>query len=229
MINESSTYFKGFSIDTIDFLKNLNKNNNKIWFDKNKDCYKKFLLEPMKYLAIDMSDFILSIDPLIDTTPSPGKSISRINRDTRFSKDKSPYKDTMWITFKRPSKEWSSNPSFFFEISPTSYRYGMGFFSATPRTMELFRERIDRSPKEFEKAISFYAKQHNFVLEGDKYKRTLAEDMPEFILDWYQRKNLYLVCNKNIDNALYSNQLITELKSNFNLISDFYHYLYKIR
>jgi uncharacterized protein (TIGR02453 family) len=229
MLDESCKYFKGFSNDTIDFLRNLKQNNNKIWFEKNKDSYKKFLLAPMENLVMDMNDYILSIDPSIEVTPSAGKTISRIYRDTRFSKDKSPYKDTMWITFKRPSKDWSSNPAFFFEISPDSYRYGMGLFSATPHTMEVFRESIDSSLEKFKKAIAFYHKQHVFVIEGDKYKRILDKNKPEDILDWYQRKNLYLVCNKHIDDTLFSNQLVDELKSNFSLVSDFYHYLYKIK
>lgn len=228
MINEEYM-FKGFSTETVSFLKNLNENNNKIWFEKNKENYKKLLLKPMESLVMDMSNYMLNIDSLIDTTPSVSKTISRIYRDTRFSKDKSPYKDTMWITFKRPSMEWTSNPAFFFEISHNSYRYGMGFFSATPNTMEIFRENIDTSPKEFKKAISFYSKQNVFVIEGDKYKRILDKNKPEEILDWYQRKNLYLVCNKEIDEVLFSHQLVDELKSNFNLLSDFYHYLCKIK
>lgn len=229
MPNDSCKYFKGFSSNTIDFLRSINQNNNKAWFEKNKDSYKKYLLTPMQHLVMDMNNYILSIDPFIDVTPSAGKTISRIYRDTRFSKDKSPYRSTMWITFKRPSKDWSSYPAFFFEISPDSYRYGMGFFSADPHTMELFRESIDNSPKEFKNAISFYPKQHEFVIEGDKYKRILDKSKPEEILDWYQRKNLYLVCNKSFDDTLFSNQLVDELKSNFSLISDFYNYLCKIK
>lgn len=229
MSGENCKYFNGFSMNTIDFLKNLSQNNNKVWFDENKGQYKDYLLAPMQHLVMDMSDYILSIDPSIDVIPSAGKTISRIYRDTRFSKDKSPYKNTMWITFKRQSKNWSSNPGFFFEISPDSYRYGMGFFSADPNTMELFRKNIDESLEKFEKAISFYYKQNIFVVEGEKYKRIINKTMPEKILDWYQRKNLYLVNNKNIDDILFSDKLIDELKSNFNLVSEFYHYLYKIK
>ncbi|MDT8717715.1 DUF2461 domain-containing protein [Clostridium sp. 19966] len=229
MNNEKSKYFKGFSKETIEFLRELKQNNNKAWFEENKDNYKKLLLTPLQYLVMDMSQYILSIDPLMEVTPSAGKTISRIYRDTRFSKDKSPYKDTMWITFKRPSKNWSSSPAFFFEISPNSYRYGMGFFSADPHTMELFRGKIDASLEKFKKAVSFYSKQNTFVLEGDRYKKILDKGKPEDILDWYQRKSLYLVNNKNIDDTLFKEELVTELKTNFALLAEFYHYLYSIK
>ncbi|MEW6457318.1 MAG: DUF2461 family protein [Acidobacteriota bacterium] len=74
-----------------------------------------------------------------------------------------------WIVFKRPNKDWKDAPAYFFEISPDSYRYGMGFYSASPDTMDRFREMIDKKPKEFLKAISFYAKQQIFVVEGEMH------------------------------------------------------------
>jgi uncharacterized protein (TIGR02453 family) len=221
--------FEGFSNETIDFLKNLKENNNKLWFEENKKKYINNLLTPMKYLVMDLSSFILSIDPLLEVTPSSGYTISKIYRDTRFSKDKSPYKISMWITFKRRSKEWSSNPAFFFELSPNSYRFGMGFFQATPTTMKIFRENIDASLDKFKNAISFYSKQDVFVVEGDKYKRILDKEKTEDINEWYQRKNLYLVCNKEIDNLLFSKELVDKLIADFSLVKDFYTYLNQLK
>lgn len=229
MSNDNVKFFKGFSTDTLEFLFNLSQNNNKTWFDENRDIYNEYLLTPMRYLVMDMSNFILSIDPAINVVPSVGKAISRIHRDTRFSKDKSPYRTNMWISFDRPSKNRSSNPCFFFEITPNAYSYGMGFYTAAPHTMELFRESIDNSPNEFKKAISFYDKQNVFTLEGDKYKRILDKTKPEDILNWYQRKNLFLICNKFTDDTLFSDKLVDELKSGFSMLSDFYLYLCKIR
>lgn len=61
---------------------------------------------------------------------------------------------------------------------------------------------IDENPKEFLKAISFFAKQKTFVLEGEKYKRIIDKTKSEKIQNWYQRKNMYLVCNRKIDDTL---------------------------
>lgn len=229
MLAIDERYFEGFSNETINFLKSLKENNNKLWFEENKEKYTNHLLTPMKYLVMDLSSFILSIDPLLEVTPSCGYTISKIYRDTRFSKDKSPYKISMWITFKRRSKEWSSNPAFFFELSPDSYRYGMGFFQANPTTMKIFRENIDTSLDKFKNAISFYSKQDVFVVEGDKYKRILDKEKTEDINEWYQRKNLYLVCNKEIDNLLFSKELVDKLIVDFSLVKDFYTYLNQLK
>jgi hypothetical protein len=104
----------------------------------------------------------------------------------------------------------------------------MGFYNAAPAIMSKFREMIDENPKEFLKVISFFAKQHTFVLEGEKYKRIIDKTKPKQIQNWYQRKNMYLVCNKKIDDRLFSNKLVDDLIYGFKLTAPLYHYLQKI-
>ncbi|GBE17693.1 hypothetical protein BMS3Abin16_00281 [archaeon BMS3Abin16] len=222
--------FSGFSPETLDFLSDLNANNNKAWFEAHKPDYQKYLLEPLKNLVTDLGSFMLTIDPYFETRPAVNKTISRIYRDTRFSKDKSLFKSTMWITFKRPGKDWRDAPAYFFEISLDSYRYGMGLYAASPDTMYRFREMIDKRPKEFLEAISFYSKQEIFVVEGEKYKKILFdENMPEEIQDWYQRRNLYTACNRKIDKRLFNRELVDDLIFGFGLLAPFYHFLWKIK
>lgn len=221
--------FKGFSKSSIVFLTDLKKNNNKQWFESHKHDYDSLILTPLKELVSDLGDFMLSIDDILEVTPLVNKTISRIYRDTRFSNDKSPYKTSLWITFKRPQTDWKDAPAYFFELSPDSYRFGMGFYSATPKTMEKFREFIDNNPKEFQKAISFYSKQKMFILEGNKYKKIIDPQKPDDIQEWYQFKNFYLVCNRKIDNDLFSKQLTDELTSGFGSLAKFYEYLLKIK
>ena len=101
----------------------------------------------------------------------------------------------------------------------------MGFYDAAPAIMSKFREQIDENPKEFLKAISFFDKQKAFVLEGEKYKRIIDKNKPEKIQHWYQRKNMYLVCNRKIDDTLFSSKLVDDLKYGFGLIAPFYTFL----
>jgi uncharacterized protein (TIGR02453 family) len=82
--------FQGYSPTTITFLNGLKENNNKAWFEENKPDYQKFVLEPSQELVTELAPLMLSIDPKLEV--SPKKSISRIYRDVRFSKDKSPYR-----------------------------------------------------------------------------------------------------------------------------------------
>lgn len=230
IIDEQQRCFDGFSRKTLNFLKSLEANNNKTWFQKHRADYEEYILQPLRDLVTDLSDFMLDIDPCFEISPTVNKAISRIYRDTRFSKDKSPFRSTVWITFKNQNKDWTTLVSgYFFELSVNSYRYGMGFYNAAPAIMSRFREMIDENPKEFLKAISFFAKQQTFVLEGEKYKRIIDKSKPKKIQDWYQRKNMYLVCNRKIDDTLFSDKLVDDLVFGFNMIAPFYRYLEKIR
>ena len=221
--------FRGFSPKTLKFLRSLKAYNNKTWFQAHRADYEEYVLQPLRDLVTDLGDFILDIDPSFEITPAVNKTISRIYRDTRFSKDKSPFRSTVWFTFKNQKKDWTTHVcGYFFELSIDSYRYGMGFYNAAPVIMSRFREMIDDNPKEFLKAISFFDKQKTFVLEGENYKRIIDKTKPEKIQEWYQRRNMYLVCNRKIDDVLFSNKLVDDLATGFNLIAPFYHYLQKI-
>ena len=221
--------FNGFSPKTLKFLRGLNANNNKVWFQAHRADYQEYVLQPLRDLVTDLGDFMLDIDPYFEITPAVNKTISRIYRDTRFSKDKSPFRSTVWFTFKNQKKDWTTHVcGYFFELSIDSYRYGMGFYNAAPAIMSKFRELIDEKPKEFLKTVSFFYKQKTFVLEGEKYKRIIDKTKPEKIQDWYQRRNMYLVCNRKIDDTLFSRKLVDDLANGFNMTAPFYHYLQKI-
>lgn len=221
--------FTGFSPETLNFLRALSVNNNKAWFEAHRQEYEDHILKPMKNLVSDMGEFMLAIDPYFEITPAVNKTISRIYRDTRFSRDKSPFRSNMWIVFKRPRKDWMDAPGYFFEIFPDWYRYGMGFYCASPTTMSRFRESIDEDPNKFLRMISFYSEGKLFTLEGEKYKKIIDENKPEEIQDWYQRKNFYLVHNSEIEDRLFSRDLVDDLIQGFRQTAPFYQYLWKIK
>jgi uncharacterized protein (TIGR02453 family) len=220
--------FDGFSPQTFQFLESLSDNNKKEWFELHKTDYLDHVLKPLQALVAGLGQFMLSIDPDFEVTPALNKTISRIYRDTRFSRDKSPYKTSHWIAFKRTRKEWMEHPAYFFEISPDSYRYGMGFYSASRQTMDKFRKSIDANPKSFLSAISFYKNQKVFIIEGEEYKRPLKTDLSKELREWYNRKYLYLVSNRQIEENCITSELIPDLIYGFKTIAPLYHYLSKV-
>lgn len=220
--------FKGFSNATIEFLTDLKNNNNKLWFESHRKSYEKYLLSPMRALVTDLSSFMLTIDPYFITAPAVNKTISRIYRDTRFSKDKSLYRPNMWVIFKRRSENWLDDPGYFFEIFPHYYRYGMGFYQATKKTMDCIREAIDSKPKEFLKTIDFL-KSGIFELKGESYKRKIESSLPPEIQEWYRKKSFYLVCNRNLDETLFSEKLIDEMISGFSMTVSLYRFIRKAK
>ena len=219
-------HFTGFPRKAFQFLKDLKAHNDKAWFEAHRPDYEQNLLEPLRDLVTDLADFMLGIDLSFEVTPLVGKTISRIHRDTRFSRDKSPFRDCMWVVFKRATKDWANwTTGYFLELNPTWYRYGMGFYDAAPDVMAEFRARIDDNPKAFLKAVAWFQDQDVFKLEGETYKRPKGSDRPEPIRTWYNHKSFYLSCSRKIDKAILSQQLVDDLMQGFGMAAPLYHYL----
>lgn len=213
-----------FTPDTLAFLDELKAVNNKDWYNEHKAEFESFVSEPMKALTERLSGFMLSIDPTFETKPS--RVISRIYRDTRFSKDKSLFRDCMWLAFKRGGKEWQSHPAFYFEISPHGYKYGMGFYEAGRENMDAVRAAIDHDPKSFE-VVSAPVEADGFELAGDDYKR-IIKPHPPHLAKYYQKKSFYLVKNREIDGAVFDENFADELAAEFGKLKEFYLYLSKL-
>jgi uncharacterized protein (TIGR02453 family) len=229
MDTNADSVFSGFTPETFKFLLGLEFNNSKPWFEENKPDYLKYVVEPFKQLVKDLSGYMLAIDPGFETRPEISKTISRIYRDVRFSKDKTPYKSSVWITFRRVGRDWTFDPCFFFEITPHLYRYGMGFYTASKPTMDRLRELIDDHDPQFIKADKVYRKQDVFIMEGDRYKKLYNAEKPEDILEWYQRKNIYFMCTRKPEDKLFTKQIADDLKRDFELVLPLYKFLWKIK
>jgi uncharacterized protein (TIGR02453 family) len=228
-MSPSDRSFQGFSRRTFTFLRDLGRHNDKVWFESHRAVYEEHVLQPLRRLVDALADCMLGIDLSFEVAPAVGKTISRIYRDTRFSKDKSPFRDCMWLTFKRSGPEWSRCiPGYFLEINPTWYRYGLGFYDAAPDLMARFRRQIDEDPETFVKAVAWFTRQKVFTLEGERYKRPIGQDKPEPIRTWYQYKSFYLSCNRPIDDAILSPQFAGRLRKHFGLAAPLYRYIQRL-
>lgn len=219
--------FRGFSPRALAFFEELAANNNKAWFETRRDDYQTLLQEPLKELVASLSETMLAIDSELLTIPAVDKTISRIHRDTRFSRDKSPYKTCLWLTFKRPSSEWKDRPCFFFEITADRYRYGMGYYSASKGTMDALRRFIEEQPQRFRQAVA-QLPQDRFTVEGESYKRLVNPEIPDDLQPWHRRRNLYLVCNRRPDERLFSVEILEDLRNGFEQLAPFYRLLWQL-
>lgn len=139
------------SEQTIQFLKDLKKNNTKEWFDKNKKTY-----EFAKQDFIELTTDVLSKLTQIDTTLShlePKKCIFRINRDVRFSKDKSPYKTNFGMSFSKAGKS-SLVAGYYFHLEPGQCFVGGGIYMPMPDEVKKIRQEIDYNFTDFKKIIT---------------------------------------------------------------------------
>lgn len=207
---------------SIAFLQLLKDNNERVWFKAHEEDYRAYVLAPLVSLVEEMGEAMLDIDADFEVTPAISKTISRIYRDTRFSKDKSPYRSSMWITFKRPGKEWQDEPGYYFDISPEHYSYGMGLYQATRETMDRFRGVLETNPGPFQRIIAPLA---DFAVGGESYKRTINPDIPAELQAWYQRKSFYLLRTFPIEKRLFAADFPAYLTGEFQRLAPLYYFL----
>ena len=90
-------FFLGFGSESFAFFQELARNNNKAWFDRNRDRYEAHVTGAFRALLAQLEPFLLRLNPHFETGGKTNRSFSRINRDIRFSKDKSPYKPNFYL------------------------------------------------------------------------------------------------------------------------------------
>lgn len=220
--------FTGFTPETIDFLWELRMNNNKEWMAKNKERYQKVLKEPFDALSRTLAERFLEgkKDLQMDF------SISRINRDVRFSKDKSPYKARKWMVLKEPmttAQQWTARPVFYFELMPERFEYGMGFYEGKPAYMQAFRKKVDAAPEIFQRLAEDAAAQKEFQLYGEEYKRPMGKGgYCPVVMDWYRKKTFGLTAAYDISDILFQPKLVDFVVSGWEKILPMYQYLRNI-
>ena len=89
--------FLGFLPDSFAFFRDLADNNNKAWFEQNRARYDQHVVGAFRSLLGTLEPFLLKLNPQFETGGRTNRSLSRINRDIRFSKDKSPYKPNFYL------------------------------------------------------------------------------------------------------------------------------------
>jgi len=218
--------FEGFKPETIDFLWELRMNNNKEWMEQNRDRYKKVLKDPFDAFAAELAE----LSPMF----CHGKtkySVSRINRDIRYSKDKSPYRPNRWVTVyddKLHGTEWKVHPTFYFELMPEGYSHGLGMWCATPAFLTAYRKKIESNPAAFQRMTKKLEKDPLFRLEGEEYKKIRNESLDPLSQIWYKKKDVLMVANGPLEDFIFSPDLPKYLAEEWARLQGMYDFLRKI-
>jgi uncharacterized protein (TIGR02453 family) len=170
--------FEGFSKDTFKFLHGLKKNNAKAWFEAHRADYEQYLREPSIRLVSTMGqEFAHAKLPLISDRK---RSLFRINRDIRFSKDKSPYKTHIGIVFPMAGlkdDEWSGMYLGFEPAGKDDVKayIGGGCYMPSGPYLKRIRKLVSTNYKELEKLNSQTSFKRDYpkgvVDSGDSLKR----------------------------------------------------------
>jgi uncharacterized protein (TIGR02453 family) len=91
-----------FTKEIFGFFRDLARHNKKVWMDGNRERYQETVVLPFRRLCEELSPAVLKLDPRFDAMGRRGANFSRINRDIRFAKDKTPYRAQMYLKFSVP-------------------------------------------------------------------------------------------------------------------------------
>lgn len=137
--------FDGFPLELKSFLVGLEANNNRAWFADHRSAYDDHVIAPAKAFVAAMAVQLAKIDPRFVAEPKVNGSIRRLHRDTRFSKDKTPFSPRLHLIFwigDHPLK----SPGFHLVIAARTYGFGAGHWGFEPAQLARFRAQVS-NPK----------------------------------------------------------------------------------
>ena len=176
--------FKGFDRNIFTLLEINKFNDSKNFYESVKEEIKQGAIVPMRQLCADLSDELYRVDDKMNLVPT--KMVSRIRRDTRFSKNKDLYRANVWCMFMRDKHLWQRQPD--------GYDYGVGTFRTDTVFLEAFREHLATHQDEFRRALASLSIT-NAIPDIEYFKKDkpgierIADDLKKF----YNCKNFYYV------------------------------------
>ena len=161
-----------FTPALFEFLADLSENNNRDWFQANRDRYERDVGEPMIEFIADFAQRLERISPHMVADPRrSGGSMFRINRDTRFSPDKSPYKTNVGAHFRHEVGRDVHGPGFYLHLQPGQVFAAAGIWMPDSATLLKIREAVAANPVRWESIVNENSFASTFTLEGDSLKR----------------------------------------------------------
>ncbi len=181
------------------FLRDLADNNTKEWFQANKKRYEADLKKPARALADAINGELADISP--DHMTVPGKAISRINRDIRFSKDKTPYKTEIWGGYHNGTKPKGHAAGFYFGVGPNGVGVGAGLWMTPKDKIAGLRHYIAANGDELQAILSALSDDYGEP-QGAKLKRVPKGFDPDHPAgELLKHKGLYVKRDLGLDIA----------------------------
>jgi uncharacterized protein (TIGR02453 family) len=184
--------FSGFGLESFAFFQELGRNNNKTWFDRNRDRYEAYVTGPFRALLVQLEPFLLKLNPYFETAGKTNRNFSRINRDIRFSKDKSPYKSNFYLYVFDRRRERDKDGRFYVGLSAECVTVGFaiyGTWKPGPKgALEtVFRKRCLTHPKILDDVVRRTVRKSHcetYWYRQDKKEWTMHPGLPKRSEDW---------------------------------------------
>ncbi|MCR5149834.1 MAG: DUF2461 domain-containing protein [Clostridiales bacterium] len=196
--------YSGIKPEALMLMEENRFRDSKPFYEENKEKIKQGMTVPMREIAAILGGKMARIDPLMVTDPV--KMVSRIRRDTRFSKDKHLYRDNMWVMFMRDKREWQHYPCLWFEVTPKVITSGICFFDSNAALMNTFRQKLIEKPSAFKNAFKRVESTGSLGF-GDCYKKQF-KDCPKGLEKYFSLKNVGFMASFTDFTVLTDNRII---------------------
>ena len=180
--------FNGLPADMYSFFWDIAFHNEPSYFEENRGRYKESVQLPLMQLARVLTPAALKADP--NFCQRPAYIVSRIRRDTRYSKDKSPYRDHAWLSFRHEGMSQGESFVLYAEFERESWGYGMGMYYSNSELMRIFRERILARPQHFLALVDEPHFSACLAPQGELYKKLRHPADDARLLPYLNRKSL---------------------------------------
>ena len=193
-----------FQSETIAFLDELSANNNRDWFNENKRRYEEQVLDVALRFIQSMQDPLAEIAPHFVAMPTRvGGSLMRVYRDTRFSRNKTPYKTNIGIQFRHERAKDVHSPGYYLHIEPRQVFLGAGMWRPDSEPLRAIRERIVARPAEWRRILEDPLFKRHYGLQGDALQRPpRGFDKDHEFIDDIKRKSFIAVRDLDPDACL---------------------------
>lgn len=178
-----------FTKDTFQFFRDLGRNNRKVWMDENRERYKECIVQPFRRFLEELAPAVLQLNPEFEVAGRTGANFSRINRDIRFAKDKTPYKTQMYLKFQRPSPADRETGQLYIGLSTDTVTAGFRIYSGGKRkdsTLALIAEpRVLANPRWVARQKKRLGRTYeSYWYNTRKGEWTKHESWPTQVEDW---------------------------------------------
>ena len=218
--------FSGYPKESLLFLQQLASHNSKDWFNDNKAHYEQLIRGPSLAFIETMEPHLHAISPrFLASAKKSGGSLMRVYRDTRFSKDKTPYKTNIGIQFRHEVGKDVHAPGFYVHIEPANCFLGVGIWHPDTQTLSKIRDFILGNPASWKAARDEKAFAKAFSLAGDSLKRPpRGYPADHAFIDDLKRKD-FIVC-KNFDSEQINKAAFPQfVAKSYQQADSFMHYL----
>ena len=219
--------FRGFDPNGFMLLEMNKFNDSRDFYESVKDDIKKMSITPMRQLCADLSDELFRIDPKMNLIPT--KMVSRVRRDTRYSKNKQMYRSNIWCMFMRDKHQWENFPCMWFEFFPDGYSYGVAMFRFDATGLSAFRQKLIDNPKEFRRALtSAEITGAKLFVESFKRDKPDIEKVDNDLRVFYNAKDFGFIYNSSDMSKLIDGSVKEELIYAIRAFEPMYKFLSEI-